>query len=94
MAVKTVMNTLEYTCCFCNKSIEPSDTDPADVNVLINIDKAKEQQCNQSFYCHVACFKATLHDAVKIHFHMDSILGPVSQDEVDDFLSKLFKKDC
>ena len=65
---------LRFMCCFCNQSIEPSKTDPADVNVLINIDKPKEQQCNQSLYCHIECFREKLHNAIKIHFHLHNIM--------------------
>ena len=54
--------------------IESSKTDPADVNVLINIDKPKEQQYNQTFYCHVHCFREKLHNAMHMHFHLHNIL--------------------
>jgi len=54
--------------------IESSKTDPADVNVLINIDKSKDQQYNQTFYCHTHCFREKLHDAMQMHFHLHNIL--------------------
>ena len=59
------METLKYTCCFCNKSIESSKTDPCDINILINIDKPKIQQDSQTFYCHAHCFQATLHEKIR-----------------------------
>jgi hypothetical protein len=68
------MNELNYRCCFCNQLIEPSKTDPADVNVLINIDKGKEQQYNQTFYCHTQCFREKMHLSMQMHFHLHNIL--------------------
>jgi hypothetical protein len=68
------MSDLQYRCCFCNTSIKSSKTDPADINVLINIDKEKEQQYNQTFYCHVECFREKLDNAIKMHFHLHNIL--------------------
>lgn len=76
----------KFACCFCNKSIESSKTDPADINILINFDKDKEYQRNQSFYCHVKCFEDKLHSAIKIHFFLPTIL-----DDVDDEDESLFK---
>ena len=68
------MTELNFRCCFCNQLIESSKSDPADVNVLINIDKDKEQHYNQTFYCHINCFRATLHAGMKMHFHLHNIL--------------------
>lgn len=65
---------LNYRCCFCNKKIESTKTDPADINILINIDKSGEQQVSQNFYCHVKCFQEKLHDSIKMHFHLHNIL--------------------
>jgi hypothetical protein len=45
--------------------INSTDTDPCDVNILINIDKAKDKQDNQTFYCHVDCFKEKLHEKIR-----------------------------
>lgn len=69
-----MMKDLKFKCCFCNQTIESSKTDPADINIAINIDKDEDQQCDQFFYCHVLCFRERLHDAVKMHFHLHNIL--------------------
>ena len=68
------MNEYKFRCCFCNKTIESSAVDPADINVLINIDKDKNQQISQNFYCHIGCFREKLHEAMKMHFHLHNIL--------------------
>lgn len=65
---------LAFRCCYCNKKIESTKVDPANVNVLINFDKAADQQVSQDFFCHTACFREKLHDAIRIHFHLHNIL--------------------
>lgn len=55
----------KYRCCFCNKIIESDKVNPCDLNILINIDKPKEKQDNQTFYCHIDCFKDRLHEEIK-----------------------------
>lgn len=67
---------LKYRCCFCNKMIEPNQINPCDLNILANIDKPKDRSENQSFYCHVECFKSCLHDYSK-----DLLIIDISEDE-------------
>lgn len=43
------MEELNYTCCFCNKTVENKNT--VHITICIN-----NQQCSQSFYCHIYCF--------------------------------------
>ncbi|HLC06592.1 MAG TPA: hypothetical protein VJJ26_00250 [Candidatus Babeliales bacterium] len=64
---------LGFTCCFCNKSIMSLDRYPADLNVIVNIDKPKEQQHDQFFFCHTECCKKKLHENVKPLFILDRI---------------------
>ena len=64
---------LGFTCCFCNKSITSSDPDPSDIDIITNIDKPKEQQVDQFFYCHLQCLKNKLHPNIKEHFVLDDI---------------------
>ena len=45
--------------------ITPDDINPCDLNIMANIDKPKELRENQSFYCHVECFKKRLHDTIQ-----------------------------
>ncbi len=56
---------LGYQCCYCNLPIQSTHVDPCDVNILINIDKPKEKQENQTFYCHSNCFANTLDATIK-----------------------------
>lgn len=56
---------LKYRCCFCNKIIESNNVNPCDLNILINIDKFKDKQDNQTFYCHIECFKENLHENIR-----------------------------
>jgi len=48
---------LQYVCCYCSEGIESDKINPCGVNILINIDKPKEKQDNQTFWCRVECFK-------------------------------------
>jgi hypothetical protein len=66
---------LELLCCFCNKKIESSNVNPADLNIQINWDKSKDMQYNQTFFCHIECFKEKLHDSIKNSLYLSSILG-------------------
>lgn len=68
------MNEYKFKCCYCAQSIESSSVDPTDISVIINIDKEKDQQMSQDFYCHVNCFREKLHDSIKMHFHLHNIL--------------------
>jgi len=52
---------LGFMCCFCNESITSLDPNPSDINIIANIDKPKEQQDDQFFFCHAECFKKKLH---------------------------------
>ncbi len=56
---------LLYRCCFCNKMIDSGPIDPCDINILTKIDKPKDTQQNQTFYCHANCFEKCLHDKIR-----------------------------
>lgn len=61
-------------CCFCNKSINSDLTNPCDINITTNWDKSIERQHNQTFWCHIECFKEKLHKDVQQHL-MVHLLG-------------------
>lgn len=61
------MNELKFTCCFCVGGIASSKTDPCDLNVLVNIDEPKQKQYNQTFYCHLQCFKEKLSKRIPLY---------------------------
>lgn len=60
-----MLSELKYRCCFCNKIIKSNNVNPCDLNILINIDKPKDKQDNQTFYCHIECFKENLHEKIR-----------------------------
>ena len=64
---------LDFVCCFCNKGIESSKFNPAEINILINFDKSKDIQYNQSFFCHIECFRDKIHEELKKCFYLQSI---------------------
>jgi len=64
---------LAFECCFCGEGITSSKTDPCDLNVLINIDKPKSEQYNQTFYCHLTCFKKLV--TPKVPIYLETLLG-------------------
>lgn len=65
---------LEFLCCFCNTEIESSKFNPVDINLLINIDKPKDLQYSQTFYCHLECFHGRLHDSMKNYLYLKSLV--------------------
>jgi hypothetical protein len=69
----TRIEDLQYACCYCNEGIQSDKINPCDVNILVNIDKPKEKQDNQTFWCHVECFKKTLHPYMRSYFVVDII---------------------
>lgn len=60
-------NLLNFTCCFCDNKIESNEIDPCDINILTNYDKPKEKQANQTFWCHLECFRKALHSDLRKH---------------------------
>lgn len=58
------MNMSQFQCCFCNKGIKSNDNDPCELNVVINIDKALENQYNQFLFCHLLCLTESLPESV------------------------------
>lgn len=69
------MNKLEVTCCFCNKKVISNVTDPCDLNILCNWDKDESKQYNQTFYCHLACFKEKLDYHIRPHLVLEVLVG-------------------
>jgi len=67
------MKDITFRCCFCNTHVHSTNVDPCDINILINIDKPKDKQDNQTFYCHADCFKNILHKDLKGLFIVDLV---------------------
>jgi len=84
------LKTSGFRCCFCDESIISDDINPCDVNVLINLDKPKTRQRSQTFYCHINCFKETMHPIPQQYFALDRLkdnMGrlPIMFSQVADF---------
>ena len=59
-------------CCFCNDDIIVTDVNPCDINILLNWDKQPNiKKRDQTFWCHLECFRSKLHNEVKIHLIVD-----------------------
>lgn len=67
------MSAIKVRCCFCNAGIESTKIDPCDLNILINYDKPKDQQDNQMFWCHIECFRKSLHENIRKMLVVDII---------------------
>jgi len=85
-----------FECCFCKKDIGENCVDPCDITIITNTGRARKgykDECSQQFYCHIDCLRNALHKDVRGYLVIDNCLDDDANDgEVDDFLSKLFKK--
>lgn len=70
---KPAAEDLGFSCCFCNQSITSADPDPSEFVIIANIDKPKEQQVDQIFWCHALCLKSKIHEEIKPLFVLDDI---------------------
>jgi hypothetical protein len=60
------MKDISLSCCFCDQIIESNKTDPSELIVLTNMDKSREKQHSQGFFCHLSCFQKTLSKKVPL----------------------------
>jgi len=68
------LDNLGFTCCFCGKGIASSNKgNPCEIDILSDIDKSKERQKNQTFWCHIECVKEKMCPEVRYHFMLDII---------------------
>lgn len=58
---------MNVSCCFCGTRVESNDVNPCEVNVLKNWDKPRFKQHDQSFWCHLECFKERMHIDLQQH---------------------------
>lgn len=68
-----VREELGFVCCFCNQSLTSLDPDPSDITIIANIDKPKEQQADQFFWCHAQCLKNKLHKNIVEFYVLDDV---------------------
>lgn len=72
----TTKNTIEdlgFSCCFCDEGITSANPDPSEIVIVANIDKPKEKQADQIFWCHAQCLKSKIHDDIKPLFVLDDV---------------------
>lgn len=62
---------LGLLCCFCNEGVRSNQYDPCDLLIATNWDKPKNRQHDQSFWCHLECFRKALHKDIKQHLLVD-----------------------
>lgn len=64
---------MNMICCFCNKDINSDNINPCALNILINWDKTIEEQNGQTFWCHLECFRKSLHQNSRENLFVDLI---------------------
>ena len=54
-----------YTCLFCAQDIIPGPLDPCAINLVGKIDHPRDEQKEQTFFCHISCLqnRAAIHPA-------------------------------
>lgn len=55
------MTELNYRCCFCNEMVKLCGEDPCHLLISTKVDRAEDEQMDQTFYCHKDCFRQILH---------------------------------
>ncbi len=70
---KPASEDLGFSCCFCNESLTSTDPDPSEIVIVANIDKPKEQQADQIFWCHAQCLKSKLHKNIVNLYVLDDV---------------------
>jgi hypothetical protein len=48
----------KYVCVFCNLAIASDSLNPCALNVICRVDSPRNEQKEQTFYCHVDCLKS------------------------------------
>jgi hypothetical protein len=51
--------------CFCKNDTGVDSINPCDINVLTDWNRTTKKQDNQTFYCHIECFKCVLHETIR-----------------------------
>ena len=47
-----------YVCIFCNETIESGLHDPCAIRVITQIDRPRDAQKEQTFFCHISCLQS------------------------------------
>ena len=55
----------EYQCCICKETVThdtASPLDPCNLSLVSNIDRPRNDQKEQEFFCHLECFRRLIND--------------------------------
>lgn len=88
--------TIQYQCIICKNTIAPEQhvlkLDPCALIVVSNINKAVNQQKEQTFFCHFECFKHIVNDESLLY--LTTLSTPAEREAEDSLLdthmSKIF----
>ena len=47
-----------YRCLFCGNGIDSGDLDPCAIQLIAKLDCPRQDQKEQTFYCHIACLQS------------------------------------
>lgn len=75
-----------YQCCICHKIVEESKLDICALTLTTNIQKDWKQQKEQTFFCHLECFRKVVNnDNIMYILENDfSTLGEISEENSND----------
>lgn len=71
---KKIIDSWNKICCFCTYLIDSTNIEPCGINILINFDKAKNEQYRQLFYCYLKCFENQLHEKMKFYLALEFLI--------------------
>ncbi len=81
---------MDCQCCICKDTIDDGAKghrlDPCAIVIVTNIDNGRRDQREQTFYCHIECFRKTVDDdGVMCIMEKDfSTIGEVEDEDVDE----------
>jgi hypothetical protein len=78
---------LDYECCICKQTVcsasNTSSLDPCGLILVSNIDRPRDDQKEQEFFCHFECFRRLVNnDGIMYIMEMDAAtIGEIKADE-------------
>ena len=81
---------MKYQCCICKSESELKDLDPCSLTLRTNIDEKEDNQKEQTFYCHLECFRKLINDDGIMYIMEEdfSTLGEIKKEEMEDRQNK------
>ena len=56
-----------FACLFCRRGIETGRLDPCGLVIVTNLDRPRDLQKEQTFYCHIECLRSRSADGQMFH---------------------------